>query len=259
MNSALDDALRWAGRWPHILDTLRFFAESEELETFKTVAASLLDQLREHGGSIVENFDLLTAACPQPISLAGRWHSSASSASYGTANKLVCEVWCAVRPLEWAESPTNSFLRFDPAASIDGDTWPECRAAVLKFFDQFDAADVERLSVLVERERVKLTILNSQPSAIPIADATVEGETAGHAAIRLTEQAIAILVENNSLTVAQIADRLGVHRNTPRRWPKFMAVFNGLKTSDCYSVRRGERDRETGEIIAHDVDEPVGE
>jgi hypothetical protein len=265
MTPELDQALRWDERWPHILETLRSLASSNEAATFTTVLSSLMEQLREHGGAIVGSTDALTAVCPQPISLAGGWHSSATSASLALASRFVTCVWRAVRPLDCAEALLDDSIRFSPQEDIDAETWPACRDAVAKFFEQFESGELERLAVLVECERVAMARngIQPQPETASPAPQPVEMRTEATAANTLEtgptreEQAIALIVSDHSLSVFQVAERLGVDRKTPYRWTKFMGIFNGLSQSSAGTVRRGERDAETGDVLAYDNDDPA--
>jgi hypothetical protein len=70
----------------------------------------------------------------------------------------------------------------------------------------------------------------------------------------LEERAIGMFVKSPDLTVAEIAKKLGVNRSSPYRWPRFLQTFKALNSVNVGRVRRGSKDRETGEITAPDED-----
>lgn len=65
------------------------------------------------------------------------------------------------------------------------------------------------------------------------------------------------MLNDPKLLIAQIATKLGCHRGSLYRFERFMVVFNGLKPHSGWSVRRGMKDRETGELTAIDNDEDL--
>ena len=69
------------------------------------------------------------------------------------------------------------------------------------------------------------------------------------------DKAIALAMKDHGSSVADIAAKLGVKRQTPYRWPKFIAVHKGLKSLHTgNSPRHGSKDRD-GNLDAEDDSE----
>ena len=66
------------------------------------------------------------------------------------------------------------------------------------------------------------------------------------------DKAIALAMKDHGSSVADIAAKLGVNRQTPYRWPKFIAVYKGLKSLHTGNApRHGSKDRD-GNLEAED-------
>ena len=69
------------------------------------------------------------------------------------------------------------------------------------------------------------------------------------------DKAIALVVKDHGLSVSDIAAKLGVKRQTPYRWEKFMAIFKGLQGLNAGNEPpRGSKDRD-GNLEAEDDSE----
>lgn len=86
------------------------------------------------------------------------------------------------------------------------------------------------------------------PTAAPKSDGT-------RADITDEDKAIALVVKDHGLSVSDIAAKLGVKRQTPYRWEKFMAIFKGLQGLNAGNEPpRGSKDRD-GNLEAEDDSE----
>lgn len=94
----------------------------------------------------------------------------------------------------------------------------------------------------------------------PMPSATIETMTAPRAAPptgELTDEdkAIALAVQDHQLSIADIADKLGVNRGTPYRWLKFKPIFKALQAGRAGAPPpRGCKDRD-GNLEAEDDSE----
>ena len=86
----------------------------------------------------------------------------------------------------------------------------------------------------------------AKPVDVSLADAQSQNELADE------DKAIALAVKDQTLSVAHIAEKLGVDRKTPYRWLKFMSLWKGLQAQQSGSPPpRGSKDRE-GNLEAQD-------
>lgn len=71
------------------------------------------------------------------------------------------------------------------------------------------------------------------------------------------DRAIAFLLKTPHLTVAEVATMVGVSPKSPYRWKRFLQIHQSFQAHLHDTVRRGMKDRETGELTA--IVEPAGD
>jgi len=83
-------------------------------------------------------------------------------------------------------------------------------------------------------------------------EAALNGGTASR--IGQQEQAIALLLNDPSLTDSAIAERVGVHRSTLYRWKKYKQTRAAFKQIGKSAMARGQKDK-SGRVEAWDDNE----
>lgn len=134
-----------------------------------------------------------------------------------------------------ADSTGNSLLIQDAESYLENET------DLLPLIRSLDRCASELREFVGDAAQLPADTIETQPH---LADTSSSQLT-------LEERAIALLVANKTLTIVQIAGQLGVDRKTPYKWKRFMVIFNGIKDGPS-RIRRGEKDAETGEILAYD-------
>lgn len=63
-------------------------------------------------------------------------------------------------------------------------------------------------------------------------------------------KALGLIAECPDMSIAEIAETIGVSRTTPYKWPRFMTAFRLAKEERMGEPKRGYKDPETGEVVS---------